>query len=270
MTTLLERLPKKARRGSKARCHGLTHGNPEDVAARLTQLIAPFGVVSPEDHWMPQGFDQLDEAELHKAVRLLYLDKEHCAQIRRWWFAIFKGGLQTGPSFDIASTCMVTVANQRKRGILLVEAKAHDEELIKEEGAKPLKENPSEGQETNHKRIGEAINAANEPFTLATGFSCSLSRDTRYQMSNRFASACKLAELGYPVILVYLGFLNAKEMADQGKVLENATQWDALVKLHSMSLFPEEVWNQSWTLYNQPFVPLICSVEWPLEPEIQS
>jgi hypothetical protein len=67
-------LKPKWRRGSKPRYHFLTHGSAEEVAERLTALIAPFGNVRPTDNWMPQGFDDLDEAPLHNAPRLLPAD----------------------------------------------------------------------------------------------------------------------------------------------------------------------------------------------------
>jgi hypothetical protein len=41
MPSVLERLPVKARRGSKSRCHLLTDGSTEIVATRLTSLIVP-------------------------------------------------------------------------------------------------------------------------------------------------------------------------------------------------------------------------------------
>lgn len=59
------------------------------------------------------------------------------------------------------------------------------------------------------------------------------------------------------------------EMADQGTPIETAAQWDALVKAHSQDLFPAEVWNRKWELHQRPFVPLIRSKEWPLEPRIE-
>jgi glutamate 5-kinase len=40
------------------------------VAGRLTKLIAPWGIVSAEDQWMPSGFDGREEAQLHNAPRL--------------------------------------------------------------------------------------------------------------------------------------------------------------------------------------------------------
>jgi len=258
MNSLLERLEPKDRRGSKPRCHLLTHGSVEDVAARLTNLVSPFANVTPNDSWMPQGFEQTDEAELHKATRLL--GNEHCEQIKHWWFDIFRGGLQKGPSFDIASTCTI----EGRPGIMLVEAKAHDKELMNEEGPKPLKEGASDGEIRNHQRIAEAIHATNEPFTISTESTWKLSRDSRYQMSNRFASAFKLTELGYPVVLVYLSFLSADEMTDLGKPFENEEKWEILVKTHSEPLFPAAIWNRRWNVNSVPFIPLIRSLEMPL------
>ena len=69
-------------------------------------------------------------------------------------------------------------------------------------------------------------------------------------------------ELGYPVILVYLGFLEADEM-QQGKrrPLANHDEWERLVRSHSESLFPGKVWNRAWTVHRRRFAPRICSVE---------
>ena len=118
MHNLLQRLNPRDRRGSKPRCHIMTHGHPEKVAMRLTELIAPWGRVTPDDRWMPVGFDQIEEAQLHEAPRLL--DPKACEQLKKWWFAIVRGK-QTAPSFDIASTCTVTAGGVSKQGLLLVE-----------------------------------------------------------------------------------------------------------------------------------------------------
>src|SRR5262245_32688614 len=59
------------RRGSKPRCHFLTMGPPEKVAHRLTSLAAPYAAISPDDRWMPDGFVDVEEAQLHRAPRLL-------------------------------------------------------------------------------------------------------------------------------------------------------------------------------------------------------
>lgn len=80
-------------------------------------------------------------------------------------------------------------------------------------------------------------------------------------MSNRFAWSWRLTELGIPVVLVYLGFLRANEMADKGMPFTDHAHWKRVVNEHSAPLFPVEVWDRSWTVNGQAFVPLIRSVE---------
>ena len=264
MTHLLEKLKPNQKRGSKARCHWLTHGTPEQVSARLTSLIEPWGSVNSHDQWMPKGFEQVEEAEMHKPNDLL--PQIHSEQIRDWWLKICRGGVQKSPVFDIASTCQIG----NKKGILLVEAKAHNQELIKEEAGKKLNRNASDGQITNHEHIGEAIAWANQIFVQATSRPWHLSHECHYQMSNRFALACKLTQLGYPVILVYLGFLGAEEMRSgkKDKPFADHTEWNQLVRAHCKPLFPETIWNKQWVLHNQPFIPLIQSMEIPYDKPI--
>lgn len=258
MSSLLERLKPRERRGSKPRCHLLTHGSPDAAAARLTALAAPHANVSACDRWMPEGFYYTHEATLPEAERLLPADVRR--ELKRWWLAAPTPTTQT-PNWDIASTCTI----EGKAGILLVEAKAHDEELIKEEVGKwPPDASASEDSHRNHLQIGDAIRDASATLSESTGLPWSLSRDWNYQMSNRFAWAWKLADLGIPVVLVYLGFLRAAEMRDMGKPLDDAADWRSLVKNHSQALFPEAVWDQRWKCGGQPLIPLIRSLEIPL------
>ena len=81
-------------------------------------------------------------------------------------------------------------------------------------------------------------------------------------MSNRFAWAWKLTDLGVPVVMIYLGFLNADEMGGRGSnpIVDHAT-WEAMVKTHSRALCPTEVWGRQWPLKGMPLIPLIRSRE---------
>ncbi len=256
MTDLLMKLGPKQRKGSKPRCHWLTHGSAEQVAVRLTRLIGPWGYVSARDHWMPEGFENTEEAELHKAPRLL--DEKIGRQLRDWWLAVISSRPKT-PNFDIASTCIVTGNGGSRPGLLLVEAKAHSKELNDAETGKRLATRATANSRSNHDRIGECIKGAALDLTKETGMDWSLSRDRNYQMANRFAWSWKLTELGFPVILVYLGFLNAKEMRRDKtqKPYANHAEWETHVKAHSRPLFPETVWDKSWTLHGQSFILLI-------------
>ncbi len=207
---------------------------------------------------MPQGFTVTAEAELDKAERLL--DRAHRGQLVDWWLPSNRHGART-PNFDIASTCII----DGKRGLLLIEAKAYDQELIKEAAGRHLPKDASEDRKASHPTIGLAIESARAGLTAATGHPWDISRDSHYQMSNRFAWSWKLTQLGIPVCLVYLGFLCADEMADKGDPVLTAEAWTRLVLSHSASLFPPEIWDQAWTVNGVRFAPLIATAMQPLQ-----
>lgn len=260
MKDLLQRLGPKEQRGSKPRCHLLTHGPAEEVAARLTALIDPFAQVSTSDRWMPQGFDQLAEAQLHKPSRLL--DPVDSERLADWWLAPASRRAKT-PHFDIASTCTIV----GKQGLLLVEAKAHDRELLKEVTGRSIGPGDSEDRKVSHETITAAIASANAGLEQATILPWSISRESHYQISNRFAWAWKLTELGYPVVLVYLGFLRADEMVDQGRTFADHGEWESVVKSHTAEIVPPEAWGKVWTCNGQTLIPLIRSMELSLDPD---
>jgi hypothetical protein len=253
----LERLKPKERRGSKARCHLLTHGSAEKVAATLTALASPFARVTASDRWMPNGFLEPQEAELDKAPQLL--DAAIRSELGAWWLPVGRQSART-PNFDIAATCKVTDTP----GLLLIEAKAHDEELRKEEAGRILKIDDSSDRKASHGTIGMAIASAAAGLAEAIACPCSISRDSHYQMSNRFAWAWKLTELGVPVVLVYLGFLKAEEMRDRGAIFSTHDEWLQLVKSHSASLFKSDPWDRAWMCNKRSLVPLIRSTTQPL------
>ncbi len=85
----------------------------------------------------------------------------------------------------------------------------------------------------------QEANAGLEP--IVPGWS--LSRDSHYQLSNRFAWSWKIAELGTPVILVYLGFLNAGEMIDQGPPFHSAREWNDVVRSYARGVVPDDAWD---------------------------
>ena len=261
MSDLLQSLRPKERRGSKPRCHLLTYGPADEVPARLTSLATPFARVTAGDRWMPQGFDEPEEAQLDKAVRLLKPGIR--AEFAAWWLAPASHGART-PTFDIASTCTI----DGRPGLLLVEAKAHDEELNKELAGRSLTADASDDRKASHETIAVAIQSACSGLSEATSLPWRIARDSHYQMSNRFAWAWKLTALGMPVVLIYLGFLKASEMADLGQPFVEPSDWERLVISHSRPLFPPEVWGRSWIVNGQLFIPLIRSIEQPLDLEV--
>jgi hypothetical protein len=260
---LLQRLPcAKYRKGSKARCHLLTHGTRHNVAARLTQLIAPYGYVQPSHQWMPDGFNHTDEAQLDKAP-LLLPDARIRAQLAYWWLGsnTVKG---TTPNWDIASTCTI----EGHPGLLLIEAKAHHAEL------KDARCAAAPGSESAQ-QIAHALQEASNALTRAgSGQVWRLSpydpvgmAGYDYQMANRFAWAWKLTTLDIPVILVYLGFLGADEMAGLGtSPITSADDWDRAIRRHGQSMVPEDIWERDTSTHGRLLIALIRALDLPLAP----
>jgi hypothetical protein len=142
----------------------------------------------------------------------------------------------------IASTCTIG----ERKGLLLVEAKGHVAEL---------KDAP-DGSIKNHEQIGLAIGAASSGLNNALpGFS--LSCDSHYQLANRFAWAWKLASMGIPVVLVYLGFVSATEVNDLGETFVDCDDWSRIVLRHSRNIVPEQALGRDINVGEAAIRPLI-------------
>jgi len=253
MTNRLESLPVKERRGSRARCVLFTEDTRAEVAKRLTALVAPHAVVNPARHaWAPNGLSDPAEGKLGDTAP--FLSSKQREEISNWWLAVRHAATNT-PNWDIIS--QATIGG--REGLILVEAKAHDMELIKEAGGKPLDTNASQDSSSNHKGIGACIDEAIQSLSSASGLAWHLSRDSHYQMSNRFAWSWKVTTMGIPVVLVYLGFVNADEMKDRGIPFDNHEQWKQLIESQSQTLFPNAVWGKAWRVNGTELIPLIRS-----------
>ena len=258
---MLKRFPELGRseqRGSKPRCHLLTDGTRAEVAGRLTGLAKPFGSVSRGSVWRPRGFERIDELQLHRLNKVIPHDVSR--KLQGWWFAARGGG---SPNWDIVSQCTVVKRKDSRDGVLLVEAKAHSAELKSDGKSQP---NASDGSRRNHARIEGAIDEANVGLQqLTNNAGWSLSRDHCYQIANRFAWAWKIAELGVPVVLVYLGFLDALEMSDKGDTFADSEDWERCVRAHAKGQVPDGVWEQPWyTPRGGLFAARIVAVRQPL------
>lgn len=258
----------KDNRGSRPRCVLLVDGNRDEVAERLTRLVAFPGVaVSSNDKWMPCGKPVHDngwwddtpaiEVQLDKAEH--FISREIQYKLQNWWLAAHRGART--PTWDIASTCKI----MGKLGLLLFEAKAHENELGIS-GKMPPRHGASANSQRNHEKIGQAILEANYGLTKLTGNSWNLSRDSHYQLSNRFAWSWKLASLGIPVVLVYLGFLNAKDMFDAGQLFHSESDWERVLKYHSDGIVDNSCWGKCLDCNGTPFIPLIRAFDQPFDP----
>ncbi len=237
-------------RGSLLRCLLLTGLPRHDTAELLTNLVRLPNIVisSHNDIWMPRGLTDYKETTLVDSSDFLASDK--CKVLTEWWLAKPRGAML--PNWDIASTCTI----EGKKGLLLVEAKAHDKELSEAGKSKPTTSN---GQ-MNHIHIGVAIEQANSGLDGALK-RWALSRDSHYQLSNRFAWTWKLTTLGVPVILVYLGFLNAVEMSDQGQPFNSYRAWDICIRNHAKNIVPDDAWEKKLEINGTSVCFLIRSMQ---------
>lgn len=231
--------------GSRLRCLMLTSGSNRQVAERLNALVQPFARLDSRDIWMPRGFLGPDEARLEKAGLLPHPLKN---ELRKWWLAVPRGA--NTPNWDIAARATI----KGRKGLLLVEAKAHESEL--DGGGK---KQDSKSNRANHMRIEKAIGEARAGLD-AVNPGWGISPERKYQLSNRFAWCWKLAEMGVPVVLVYLGFLNADEMPTPFRTHKN---WEGALRNHAAGIVPD-VWGKTLAVKGTPFTPLIrsLSMDW--------
>ena len=264
MSTWWQQLDKKL--GSRPRCVLLTDGRRAEVAARLTNLVAiPEVVISAADRWLPYGKPVLSEngqwddtpaqeAQLGKANTLVSGGINQ--QLLDWWLTVQTKNITT-PNWDLASACHIS----GQPGLLLVEAKAHLKEL------RPKRDRCYSKNPANRERIHQAIEQANAALSAATGNPWHLSRDHHYQLSNRFAWAWRLADLGVPVALLYLGFLNAQEMDGKDtELFQSAAQWAAAVREYGADVVDNACWGQELDLGGTPLLPLLRAYDQPFYP----
>ena len=153
------------------------------------------------------------------------LPQEVRTKLRDWWLA-HPNGANT-PNWDIALCCKI----DGKHGLILVEAKSHDRELS--EKGKADREDATANSRENHKRIGEAIGEAQQDLARLNCMpGIAISHERAYQLANRIAFAWKLATMGIPTVLIYLGFIDDKEIANVGKPFAVKADWHRHLRTH--------------------------------------
>jgi len=234
-------------KGSRLRCLQLTSLNNDIVAEFLTELVKPHAQVVAESVWIPRGMLAPREAELGKAKEFLS-DRQRTKAIN-WWLADPQPNTRI-PNWDVVSNCTV----KGRPGLVLVEAKSHLSELREGDSSKAKGE--------NRKKIEDALAKADEKLNeLISGWK--LDAHSHYQLSNRFAWAWNVASMGVPVVLVYLGFLNAREMiTDARQVFHSAKDWEDRVRNYSNGVVPSSMWNGVvWVNEQTPLHALIRAAE---------
>lgn len=135
-------------------------------------------------------------------------------------------------------------------GLVLIEAKANEEELTRPDPKRSSAKGTTRSVQ-NDERIRAAIEEARQALeTRVPGIS--ISCDNHYQLSNRIAFAWKLASLGLPVALVYLGFTGDDGIAAAGRPFADQEDWLRVFNEKCLKVWPEPMISPIQTA-NAPF-----------------
>jgi hypothetical protein len=189
---------------------------PSFVPELLDLAEAATARVSARSQWMPRSYREPDEARLETFGPKWMSGMGVWEQLRKWWLKHERGA--NTPNWDIALGCEL----EGKAGLILVEAKAHKNEL-KTDGKVPEPGVSANSQE-NHAQIVAAIDEACVGLRHLED-SVTISCSSHYQLANRLAFTWKLATLGVPTVLVYLGFYGDTGIRDVGPPFESDVDW---------------------------------------------
>lgn len=195
----------------------------EDYVQVMNESLGDGGVrVAHTDEHRPLG--KHDPAE--------WSAEAFCTQFCRDWFDVDE---LTGwwpqvnpPQWDLISTCLVN----GQQGLLLVEAKAHEGECST--AGKELAGDASPESERNRRQIRRCLTQAREGLRSFGVFR--LDVKSHYQLANRVAYLWKLASLGTPVVLLYLGFTG--DTYFERDHLLNADHWQRVMGAYMKDVIP--------------------------------
>lgn len=212
-------------------------------------IISTDAEIKIYDNWMPKSLQLDKEAELKTFLKYNFT-QQLSSDIVEWW--LHKDAKT--PNWDLISTCTI----DGKRGLLLVEAKAHYGELDKSPKKPP---SISDDSKLNHDKIDIAIKQANNAINEKVG-GLAISHDNCYQLSNRVAHAWWLANNGIPVVLLYLGFLNCSDMEDGGYTLfKNDEEWQTAFTNHAKLVGVENLVGKKVDCGKSNFITICKSLE---------
>jgi hypothetical protein len=210
----------------------------------VLSLVQPAeAVLTSAAAWLPLGYRYPDEARLEEWGRRYLSSSGDWDALQSWWLASPRGA--NTPNWDLAVVAQI----ETTLGLILVEAKANAPELSTAGKDAP---SGSLGSKANHERIGQAIADANEGLRQLTP-SIHISRDSHYQLANRIAFTWKLAALGIPTVLVYLGFIGDTGIADAGHPLESDAHWNRLLNTHLDEVGAAALFEKRQCLGGAPF-----------------
>ena len=230
----------------------LTLIDSDDFLETVNELIKETGAkVTSEDVWKPKGMKDKSEATLSTFMRDFCHKPKLGKRIFKWWTEYGP----VSPNWDLLSTCTIN----GEKGLLLVEAKAHKDEL--DRSGKNLKKDANDKSKVNHDKIAEAIRQANTAINKQIDGVC-ISRDKCYQLSNRVAHAWWLANQGIPVVLLYLGCLKCEDMVNGRRtVFATDKEWESAFTNHAKLVGVDKLVGEKVDCGKSNFITICKSLE---------
>jgi hypothetical protein len=200
----------------------------------LRQTIGPLSLsIGGGFTCMPRGADSPKEARLEEFGPHWIPDLAAWTEIQSWWLR-YRRRANT-PNWDIAVGCQI----DQRPGLILVEAKANWPELGID--GKKLPRNASQRSRENHEHIGRAIDQACSAWQ-SIDKRVKFTRDSHYQLANRLAFTWKLATLGFPIVLLYLGFTGDEGLrAEVGPPFSSDEDWRKAFAEYIQNIFPADL-----------------------------
>jgi hypothetical protein len=231
-------------KGSRLRCLLLSDLQKDKLHAELFRLIDPglngaIKVQFDESFLQyPKALSEPNEIQLDKAYLPITGYPDYQQTLRYWWLKEYA----RTPVWDWV--CTATIDNLP--GLILIEAKAHKSELGEDDKCK--------AGLTNRPQIAKALHETNQLWDT------SFNTEHHFQLSNRFAWGLQLAKMGIPVILIYLGSLQATEMLPNA-ILTSAEQWQKLMQEYSSEILSDKCnWDRQIDCGKACFYPIIRSI----------
>ncbi|MCB1206327.1 MAG: hypothetical protein KDN18_18850 [Verrucomicrobiae bacterium] len=202
----------------------------------LNALIADGSAsIQSDDCWQPFGKanrDEWREMEIPAFCDQYFDELANHPDLKNWWLPPQTDGrTRKGATWDLLSTCTI----EGRAGLLLVEAKAHEDEL--EYGGKPMSLAANVQSKLNHEHIRKNLREVSDKLNQAADGVFALSIDSHYQLANRIAWAWKLADCGVPVVLLYLGFLG--DTYFRSDYLKDADHWQRIMGAYLHGVVPK-------------------------------
>jgi hypothetical protein len=235
-----------------SRRHILDWVESPDFLETVRQWVTPQGFsVAGDAIWMPHGWNQPKESRLFERASP-FLDAGRKDILRRWWLA-HEGNT---PNWDL----IVQAAGRDGSALVLVEAKAKVSEFDCKSKRLLYRSEDLEAREkttANHRQIGRAIvEASNALSSQGICISC----EHHYQLSNRIAMAWKLASLGIPSTLIFLGFTGDREIAREGDYFADDNHWRHAFTEYLKGVLPIDLLEKDISSGAAPFRVLSRSV----------